>query len=247
MADILNDSAVKNSPSVVSNKAIPNSPVSVSKGSSTSTPLLNGSLGGFGYTLNWSDFSKKEEKEPDKPVAAAYTYTTYSSYKYSYVPIKGSKPVQFQLSGNLFIKLTLNKEKSFVKSWIFQKTQQFQDDLLHHEQGHYNITSLVVRDFLEDVILLRYATFATAQDSISAVNQIEQQSLKKIQSINDLYDNEIHPEQISGQSRGPKQKEWDSYLNIAFNQNRTDGAKSSDGTPCKMRLVDVLSLNGKLI
>ena len=30
------------------------------------------------------------------------------------------------------------------------RSQQFQDDMLSHEQGHYNITALVSRDFFVD-------------------------------------------------------------------------------------------------
>lgn len=119
--------------------------------------------------------------------------------------------------------------------------------MLNHEQGHYNITALVSRDYFIDVMLLKLQTFATAQAGITAVQQIKQQSLDKIGKIQQLYDREVHPEQNAGQSRGPIQQSWDRFIQTAFTQARSTGTQAPGGIPHKVRLVDVLTQNGKPI
>src|SRR4051794_15553721 len=38
---------------------------------------------------------------------------------------------------DVVVVLERRQPSMFVASWVFQRPQTFQDDLLHHEQGHY--------------------------------------------------------------------------------------------------------------
>jgi hypothetical protein len=143
--------------------------------------------------------------------------------------------------------VSFTRDQSFVMKWVFDDSQQFQNDLLNHEQGHYNISALLARDCFVDVMLLKLLTFRTVEDGTAKVHQIKQGSLHKARAINDLYDKEIHPEQRSGNSRGPIQQSWDSFIQSAFTKARSTGTQSVDGIPHRVRLVDVLIQNGKRI
>jgi len=151
------------------------------------------------------------------------------------------------LVDNLTVGVTFGRNRSYVMSWVFARPQQFQDDMLNHEQGHYNVTALVSRDFFIDVMLVKPQTFPTAQAGITAVRQLTTQSLDKIARIQELYDKEVHPEQNAGQSRGPIQQRWDGFMQTAFTQARSTGTLAPDGTPHRVRLIDVLTQNGKSI
>ena len=83
--------------------------------------------------------------------------------------IRGSSPARFQLQDSFSTTVDFGRD-SFVMSWVFSRPQQFQTDLLNHEQGHYNITALVCRDCFVDVMLLKDQSFATAEAGVDAVD-----------------------------------------------------------------------------
>ena len=207
------------------------------------------SFSGLFRTLAWTDFPKRQGSAPSpgQVATAAFTDASFHFSGPSVQPVAGSRPPRFQVMDNLTMSVTFTRNQSFVMSWVFNRTQQFQDDMLHHEQGHYNIAALVSRDFFVDVMLLKLQTFATAHDEQAAVQQIKTQSLDKIRNIHKLYDREVHPEQNSGVSRGPWQLSWDNFIQIAFTALRSTGTQAPGAIPHKVRLVDVLIRNGKSI
>ena len=94
-------------------------------------------------------------------------------------------------------------------------------------------------------MLLKAQTFGNARDGITAVEQIQRRSLDKIRQIQRLYDREVHPEQGSGQSRGPIQMSWDRSIQAAFSQARSDPTQAPDGTIHRVRFIDVLAQSGR--
>ena len=207
------------------------------------------SLSGLIRTLIWSDFPHRQGTAPTAghSATAAFTSSSFQASGASFHSVAGSHPAHFQLVDNISLTVKFNGHQSFVMSWLFSRPQQFQTDMLNHEQQHYNITALVSRDFFVDVMLLKHQNFANARAGISAVRLIRQRSLNKIGNIQTLYDQEVHPEQNSGQSRGPIQQNWDRFVQTAFTQARSPASQAPDGTSHKVRLVEVLTQNGKVI
>jgi hypothetical protein len=199
--------------------------------------------------LAWNDFPVRQMNAPapGQSATAAHTDTSFIFGGSMFQPIPGMRPARFRLVDSITISVTFTRNKSFVMSWVFSRPQQFQDDMLNHEQGHYNITALICRDFFVDVMLLKAQVFTTGQAGITSVRQIQQQSLEKIGNVQQLYDQEVHPEQNSGLSRGPIQQSWDRFIQAAFTQARSTGTQAPDGTPHKVRLIDVLTQNGKQV
>ena len=207
------------------------------------------SLTGLHRSLTWSNFATREGNPPapGTHAAAAYTWSSYTEECIYFVGVRGSRPAQYQLRDSFRVAITFNTTRSWVMSWVSSEPQQFQTDLLNHEQGHYNITALVSRDYFVDVMLLKLQTFSSARQGVTACQAIQRKSVAKIRAIHRLYDKEAHPEQEAGLSRGPIQQAWDRWFQTAFTQARTPASQSADGTPHKVRLIDVLNKNGKSV
>jgi hypothetical protein len=200
---------------------------------------------GLFRTLAWSDFGQPKSGPapgPGQVADAAQTVAPYTVTGISVQPIRNTHPPQYQLQDSLVVTVSFDKSNSYVNQWVFNLPQQKQDDLLKHEQGHYNITALVARDYFIDVMQLKSARYTKAQDGISAVDSISNGSLKLIQKINDLYDADSnHGQDASGQSQ------WNGFFQTAFTQARTTGGSSPDGIPYKVRLIDLLRAAAKQI
>lgn len=111
-------------------------------------------LSGLFRTLTWSDFPPLGgiAPGPRQHSTAARTFSSLSFSVPSFQAVAGLSPAQFRLVDNFTASAKFERKNSFVMSWVFSRSQQFQDDMLNHEQGHYNITALVARDFFVDVM-----------------------------------------------------------------------------------------------
>jgi hypothetical protein len=200
---------------------------------------------GLMRTLAWSDFgTPKPGQAPaaGQVMEAANTEADCAVTNISVQPIPNTHPPQYRLQDSLIVTISFNKSKSYVYQWVFNQSQQAQDDLLTHEQGHYNITALVARDYFIDVMQLKSQQFTTAQNGLNAVKNVSTGSLDLIQKIDDLYDADT-----SNGQNAKGQTEWNGYFQTAFTQARTSGERSPDGIPYKVRLIDLLRTAGKQI
>jgi hypothetical protein len=206
------------------------------------------SLQGLLRQLSWSDFRVVQGNPPGpgQHAAGAFTSASIRPYQYAFRPPHGAH-TPLSLVDNLTISIVFDAGQSWVKSWVSSSAGSFASDLLNHEQGHYTITALVGRDFFVDMMLLKSRSFPNRTQANQAVSAIQSASLSKLAAIQALYDNEVHPEQDSGQSRGPIQQLWDGYFQAAFIRPRASGTTAPDGTAHKERLVDVLRAAGKTV
>jgi hypothetical protein len=207
-------------------------------------------LTGLFRTLTWSDFGQPRQGRhpgPGQNAVAAKTAFKPTPFNFQFVHVPGTRPAQFRLTDNLRIAVEFDRSHSFVMNWVFSMSQTDQNDLLHHEQGHYNIFALIHRDFFIDVMLLKLQTFASAQAGIASVQQIRRNSLDKAQRASDLYDADVHQQQNAGIMRGQAQVIWDGLIDLAFQRDRVPPSQSADGRPHKQRLLDVLRAAGKAI
>jgi hypothetical protein len=207
-------------------------------------------LSGLIRALAWSDYPTLQGTAPvpGTPSVAAMTDAPIAlTGGRVFKPDPGSSPARFRIEDNVVASVAFAKATSFVMSWVLARPQAFQDDLLHHEQGHYDISALCVRDLFVDAMLLKSKTFDSEQKGIAEFLSLKGQTFAKAQKISSLYDREVHPEQSQGNMRGPFQLRWDSFIKTAFTKERSTGTTSPDGIPHKERLVDVLLGDGKKI
>jgi hypothetical protein len=105
--------------------------------------------------------------------------------------------------------VVLETQRMFVASWVFQRSQQFQNDLLSHEQGHYEIAMLNAKDFFFELQRIQASSFASAKAGRAAIQNL-QATLGSAQAIHDKYDLD------TGSGLNPtKQAAWDAALSAA--------------------------------
>jgi hypothetical protein len=174
---------------------------------------MSSKLNGLDRQLAWREYQNKPGAAPG-PGQAATAALTFSGWQGSAVHFINHGG-RFELVDDVTVSITFSTPKSWVMGWALNKPTPFPADLLNHEQGHYTITALIARDFFTDVMLLKDQNFATANEGNAAVAEIRKNTLNKMQAVQDLYDAEVHPEQDSGLSRGPKQQAWDGCFDTA--------------------------------
>ncbi len=171
--------------------------------------------------LRWTDFGTPITKAPPAHAHAwAFTDTSYNRSLPSFEKVAGSSPTEFVMKDDLSLTIKFNSSPSFVLKKVFLESSTFQSDLLSHEQGHYEITSIICRDFFVDCMLLKGDTFSSQQEGVAAVNSINTASLDLLGKTHIRYDTDVHPEQEQGKSRGPKQIMWEGFFSV---QNRRRG------------------------
>jgi hypothetical protein len=211
---------------------------------------LASQLTGLLKTLAWTDYgTPRPGPRPTGPATAALTHAGFTRNHATFTPAAGSRPTAFLLDDNLSVAITFGAPpRSFVMAWVFSTMSSAdQAFLLAHEQGHYNINALIVRDFFVDVMLLKQQTFATRQEGINRVTQIKAASLDKIQAAQNLYDREVHAEQARGVMNGPMQQAWSGFIQAAFTQARVPASAAPNGTRHKARLLDLVRASGRSI
>jgi hypothetical protein len=194
-------------------------------------------------TLTWNNFPHKSlTPPPGKRIHVALTSVSINPSLPSLIiiPVPGSRPAVYQLSDNVVIKVEFDRNGSWVSDWVFTQPQAFQDQLLNHEQGHYNLTALVARDLFVDLMLLKLQTFRSSSDGINAIRPLiaPLQTRPHIsQRISDLYDS-VH--QTENGYKDAVQKRWDGYIRSAFTTPRPGGTTAPGGVAHKVRILDVL-------
>jgi hypothetical protein len=195
--------------------------------------------------LSWSSFRTITDSPPADGsfASAAQTDTQWNMGTYVINPEGKPGAIKYRLSANLEIKVWLGKSGSWVKSWALRPGQA-KKDLLHHEQGHFDIAALSARDYLADLFLIHKMTFATAEEVQNAMDTARGETVDLIQNLHDAYDACVHPEQEEGETLGAEQLRWDGFFSEARKTARDATTKGPDGQLAKMRLVDVARAAG---
>src|SRR5262249_7374230 len=110
---------------------------------------------------------------------------------------------------NVLVVLQSGQPSMFVADWVFKRPQKFQDDLLNHEQGHYEIGMLNAKDFFFELQRIQSGTFTSAGDGAAAITNL-QKTLGSAQAIHDKYDSDT-----SSGLNPTRQAAWDAALSMA--------------------------------
>jgi len=195
-------------------------------------------LTGLTKSLSWSDFGTPVSKPAPTPGG-----TTVAAHTETVAPINygwATSGKLYTLQDNVTVAIQFVASKSWVADWALQQSQQAQDDLLRHEQGHYDITALMARDMFIDIMQLKGQTFANKGALDKAVKDIVNQYA--FQPVHDKYD---EPGETKHGMNAAQQKAWDALLIKARTMPRNPPESAPDGTPYKVRLLDALSQAGK--
>jgi Bacterial protein of unknown function (DUF922) len=154
----------------------------------------------FNKTIAWTDFT-------EKTVSPIKNRSAFTQAKW---------PFSFDFDKNVDGKYTAKNVKvtvgmDTVKSWVVKDDKS--DSLLNHEQGHYNITALGARDFLNGVLDLEADSSKELQ---KAINDLQSSTQATINSVNSIYDDDPNCGTDHG-SKSDKQSQWDLRIKNAMN------------------------------
>lgn len=185
-------------------------------------------------SVQWSDFLAPP---PPNSQVHAHIETDYN-LAYTYV----SGPSGVQLNDNVTVTIRLLQNRSWAKKQIINSwPSQAQQDLLRHEQGHYDITALMGRDLFIEVMALKPQTFSNLSALQTALQTISQRYAA--QPVHNKYD---HSQETDHGRNAQQQRAWNNYIHTASTTPRTPAVHAPDGAVYKVRLVDVLRTAGKL-
>lgn len=144
---------------------------------------LEMAVDGFDDEISWSAFTKRKTRPQGKD-ADGYTQ---ASYHYSYDLGKQTADVVIALDPN--------------QSWVVEDMRN--DELLKHEQGHYDITALGAREFYATLVE-KVKSSKTSGSSITTLNEKFQRNIKR---TNQRYDTQ------TGHSRlKAEQEKWNKAI-----------------------------------
>jgi hypothetical protein len=171
-------------------------------------------------TLAWSSFGNPKPGKapgPGKSATAARTVTKSSPGRATVVLDKNSTPAVWVIRPTLSMTTSLTKGESFVMAWALNMPSPMPDDLLHHEQLHYDISALVARDALAAAALFIDASdgFKSETEARQALSKVMNAVFAQEKAIHKAYDDAVHPEQSKGITRGPEQLRWDGFIQSA--------------------------------
>ena len=188
-------------------------------------------------TLTWKDFGTPKKGAAPAPGTKATAAQTRARPKRSVMaePVPDTNPKEFRLQDTVSISVELTPGQVWVMAWVFDRPTTFQDDLLHHEQGHYDMIALFCRDMFIDVMALKSQTFSKAPDVLTAVQNVFDTYDALIKDVHDPYDVDTEHGLIA-----KEQKRWDGFIQSAFTTPRNPPVNAPDGTPYKVQLASVL-------
>ena len=194
-------------------------------------------LVGLFKTLTWNDF--QGTPDPKKPALDAFTHATFALPVVNPVPVPGTK--DFHFDDNVVITISMDSWKSWKRQAnLTSKGTAYANDLLKHEQGHYNIVALLARDLFIEIMQLKPNTYPNASAAIADLRPIIAKFNGKAEKVSIIYDsvNETNHGVNSAQ-----QSKWNLMISKAFTAPRSPAMSAPDGTPYKVPFLNVLSQN----
>jgi hypothetical protein len=202
-------------------------------------------LTNFLKTLTWDDF--RGPVPPNTSFAAA----TVSDFTVT-PPLGAFAPVDggFQLVDNLNVAINFSSSRS----WKIDMTQwpdSVQQDLLDHEQTHYNISAVIARDLFIKLMSLKSRTFDSVVSGKKDVRFYIELYRSFWNQAQQAYDADTGHSQAnvyvpsSGlvtalPHKGSTQIKWEGLVNSAFVRRRNPPQSARNGIPYKMELVPIL-------
>jgi hypothetical protein len=199
---------------------------------------MGSTLTGRDKTLTWADFGTPQPKP--KPAPGSTAVAAHTEVVYPIVYGWASSGKSFSLADNVTVSIRLDPGKSWVADWVFKEAKQFQDDLLKHEQGHYDIGALLARDMFIEIMALKGQTFGSKALLDAAVNAVVNKH--RSQKVHDKYDEKA---ESNHGLNAIQQKAWDGYFQKAKTAPRTPAVTAPDGAIYKIPLLEVLKGAGK--
>jgi hypothetical protein len=206
---------------------------------------MSSQLVGLIKALQWADF--KGTPPPGTPWAAQ----TASSIDVTVPTFPQVSRGKFQLADQV----TVTANFSSSKSWRIDMTSwpaQVEQDLLDHEQGHFDITALNARDLFIQLMRLKNSTYTSQTDGQKDFQTWVQMYRDREKKIQKEYDDDTGHSQANVfvpstniftppvPTKGSKQAKWERLIASAFTTLRSPAESAPDGTAYKVEIMKIL-------
>jgi hypothetical protein len=165
--------------------------------------------------LTYNDFVtvQRQPPAPGTTQVAAQTRVGHqlqpNNFRFERSPFLKGGVFTMKEDPNVLVLLQSRQPAMFVASWVFDRSQSYQDNLLNHEQGHYEIGMLNAKDFFMGLQSIQGTAFPKASDGVAAMRNLEA-TLGSAQAIHNKYDQDTR----SGLDL-TRQAAWDAALSAA--------------------------------
>ena len=197
-------------------------------------------LTGVDRKLLWSDFQAVANAPAGAPEGAAAqtipNHTATGGVPHN-VAATGLAPI-FMIPDNLVINVFLQNDSwrlDSVSNW----TGAEQVWLIKHEQGHYDIHALLVRDFFVRIQAMIGQPFSDAAALQSQLIDHRAATIGRIAGLQDDYDNDT-----ANSRNGSEQWTWWNAIERASQLHRVPLVTGADGRFLRLELIDALTAAG---
>ena len=195
-------------------------------------------LTNFSRTLSWGDFGTpvvRAAPPPGSNSEGAHTWVIAEVDSLGLDKVSGG----FRLKDSIVVTIELVPAKTWVATFVFTSPQAFQDSLLAHEQGHYNIGALHGLDLFLALTQLKANTYPNSAKAQADLNAAQQKVNLKAQPLQDRYDTDTN-----GGLNAAQQALWNGYISKAMTNNGTSGTSPGQPGSSYVSLLDVLAQAG---
>lgn len=129
---------------------------------------------------------------------------------------------------------------------------QLQQELLEHEQGHYDITALIARDLFIQLMKSKGSVYSSEADGSRNYRDWINIYTSHLNRVQKAYDDDTGHSQANVftpstnlftppvPTKSSTQLKWERLIASAFSTPRTPAESAPDGTPYKVELVKTL-------
>jgi len=192
-------------------------------------------------TLTWNDFPRANRPEPP-PNGTAHGAQIGVEIVNQGLALEHPAGGGVQIHDSIHVDIRYRRDQSWVANWVFNRPQSYQDGLLAHEQGHYNLVALLGRDFFLSLMRLKAATYPNAGAAQADLTAASAATAGKAQALQDRYDTDTQ-----NGTNATQQARWLGFITTAFTMPVSPPQTAADGAPIKVPILEVLRRNGIVI
>jgi hypothetical protein len=189
-------------------------------------------------TMAWSDFPHQDQPEPG-PGDIAHGAQIGVDIQPSGFALDHPAGGGTKIRDSIRVTIQFRRDQSWVANWVFNRPQAYQDALLAHEQGHYNLVALLGRDFFLALMRLKANTYQTSAAAQSDLTAASNATAAKAQDLQDRYDTDT-----KNGTDATAQTRWLGFISTAFTTPASPPQTAADGATIKVPILTVLSQNG---
>lgn len=192
-------------------------------------------------TLTWNDFPhvNRPQPAPNETIHGAQIGVEIVNQG---LGIEHAASGGVRIRDSIHVDIRYRRDQSWVANWVFNRPQSYQNGLLAHEQGHYDLVALLGRDFFLSLMRLKANTYPNVGAIQADLTAASTATASKGQALQDRYDADTQKG-----TNATQQARWLGFINRAFTIPVSPPQTAADGTPIKTPIPAVLAQNGIVI